>query len=267
MQLDVLFLLLISGHLLGDFYLQPTVLAKGKAKNFLALLLHSVIYTISIVIFLLPYISQYMLWFLLVLFVSHIVVDWIKLQFLRMASQNTKIKPMIFIVDQIVHIAIIFVIAYIHANNWYIISNFIGTCLQDFWQGMQVNIEPETLLRYLLIFLIIGKPANCLIKEINHPTNIQKPYRQAPPLLKATAQETEYKNAGSLIGTLERILVAIMVILGQYAAVGLIFTAKSITRYDKITKEPSFAEYYLVGTLLSVLIAVVSALLLLPSSL
>lgn len=51
-----------------------------------------------------------------------------------------------------------------------------------------------------------------------------------------------------------------MIILKQYAAIGLVFTAKSIARYDEITKNPSFAEYYLVGTLLSVIIAVSAVL-------
>jgi hypothetical protein len=49
-------------------------------------------------------------------------------------------------------------------------------------------------------------------------------------------------------------------ILKQYAAIGLIFTAKSITRYDKIAKDPAFAEYYLVGTLFSLLISIISVL-------
>ena len=39
--------------------------------------------------------------------------------------------------------------------------------------------------------------------------------------------------------------------MDQYAAMGLVLTAKSIARYDKITKDEKFAEYYLLGTLLS----------------
>lgn len=44
--------------------------------------------------------------------------------------------------------------------------------------------------------------------------------------------------------------------LEQYSAVGLVLTAKSIARYDRITKEQDFAEYYLLGTLLSTIYAV-----------
>ena len=44
-------------------------------------------------------------------------------------------------------------------------------------------------------------------------------------------------------------------------AVGLVLTAKSIARYDRISKDKDFAEYYLMGTLLSTICAVIAALL------
>lgn len=45
----------------------------------------------------------------------------------------------------------------------------------------------------------------------------------------------------------------ILLAVRQYSAAGLVLTAKSIARYDKISKESDFAEYYLIGTLLSLL--------------
>ena len=47
----------------------------------------------------------------------------------------------------------------------------------------------------------------------------------------------------------------------QYSAVGLVLTAKSIARYDRISKDQSFAEYYLLGTLLSTICAAAVTLL------
>jgi hypothetical protein len=64
-------------------------------------------------------------------------------------------------------------------------------------------------------------------------------------------------GAGAVIGSLERILMLIFLGLNQFAAVGLIMTAKSIARYDKISKDPIFAEYYLIGTLYSILVTVI----------
>jgi len=49
--------------------------------------------------------------------------------------------------------------------------------------------------------------------------------------------------------------------MGQYAAMGLLMAAKSMARYDKITKGPAFAEYYLIGTLFSLFFAIVSYLI------
>lgn len=50
--------------------------------------------------------------------------------------------------------------------------------------------------------------------------------------------------------------------LPDYSAVGLVLTAKSIARYDRISKEQEFAEYYLLGTLLSTIYAITVSLVL-----
>ncbi|MDZ7270858.1 MAG: hypothetical protein ONB17_04525 [candidate division KSB1 bacterium] len=66
-------------------------------------------------------------------------------------------------------------------------------------------------------------------------------------------------GAGALIGALERAMTITFVLLGQYTALGLILTAKSITRFEKL-KDRRFAEYYLVGTLASMLWAILVGL-------
>ena len=50
-----------------------------------------------------------------------------------------------------------------------------------------------------------------------------------------------------MIGILERFIMALSLIFGQFASVSLVFTAKSIARYNKISESQSFAEYYLIG--------------------
>ena len=50
--------------------------------------------------------------------------------------------------------------------------------------------------------------------------------------------------------------------MNQYSAIGFVLTAKSIARYERISREQDFAEYYLLGTLLSTIVAIgVSVLL------
>ena len=63
------------------------------------------------------------------------------------------------------------------------------------------------------------------------------------------------KGAGALIGVFERAITLTFVLLGEYTAIALIFTAKSIARFEEL-KDRQFAEYYLVGTLSSILFAI-----------
>jgi len=69
------------------------------------------------------------------------------------------------------------------------------------------------------------------------------------------------QNAGLYIGWLERFLILTALLLRSPAAVGLILTAKAITRYPEF-KSARFAEYVLIGTLLSVSLAFVGAVFL-----
>jgi hypothetical protein len=68
------------------------------------------------------------------------------------------------------------------------------------------------------------------------------------------------KGAGALIGVLERTLTLTFVLAGQYTALALIVTAKSIARFEEL-KDRRFAEYYLIGTLSSILCALLVGLL------
>lgn len=67
-----------------------------------------------------------------------------------------------------------------------------------------------------------------------------------------------HKGAGRLIGILERTLMLPMILYGQWGAIGLLLAAKSIARFEEL-KVRKFAEYYLVGTLMSLLVALAVA--------
>jgi hypothetical protein len=59
---------------------------------------------------------------------------------------------------------------------------------------------------------------------------------------------------GRAIGALERAIGLTLVLLGQFGALGLIIAAKSLARF-KALEDREFAEYFLVGTLSSLLVA------------
>ena len=89
------------------------------------------------------------------------------------------------------------------------------------------------------------------------------------PLLKsgfhiAGESTNEMENAGMYIGWLERFVVLTALVLQSPATVGLILTAKSIARYPEL-KSVRFAEYFLIGTLLSLSIGIVGGLILLKA--
>lgn len=64
-------------------------------------------------------------------------------------------------------------------------------------------------------------------------------------------------NRGRLIGDIERLLLAGMVAAGSYAALGFTIAAKGLIRSRDLEKH-EFAEYFLIGTLSSTLIALVA---------
>jgi len=86
-----------------------------------------------------------------------------------------------------------------------------------------INSNMSNILRLLLFFSIIGKPVNEIFKTL---------------------------------------FSRFQVLMGQFAAIGLIFTAKSVARYNKISENQSFAEYYLIGSLFSMISVLVTYILL-----
>lgn len=268
MQSNLLFWLLVCGHLLGDFYFQSEDLVSKKKNNAFYLGLHGIIYFSVLLLLLTPIMNEKIFIAILLIAASHLAIDLLKVwinkaepsnQLLNVARKNS------FFFDQLIHLGIIMLIAYYYAIHNYIALNKLGNTLFEAYFHLEIVIHPLILLRILFVVLLIGKPANILIREINKKENIKKTYRSESE--SATNQDqtiSEYQNAGKIIGILERLIIVVMLILEQYAAIGLVLTAKSITRYDKISKEPSFAEYYLVGTLLSLLIAIAAVLLVQP---
>ena len=63
-------------------------------------------------------------------------------------------------------------------------------------------------------------------------------------------------RAGRTIGILERWIVVTLTVIGQFGLIGLVLAAKSVARFKRLEQE-EFAEYYLLGTLYSLLMALV----------
>ncbi len=72
--------------------------------------------------------------------------------------------------------------------------------------------------------------------------------------------ESQEIKKGKIIGIIERIMFFFFVITGNYTSIAFVLTAKGITRY-KALNDKNFAEYVLIGTLLSSSLAIVGAYL------
>ena len=59
---------------------------------------------------------------------------------------------------------------------------------------------------------------------------------------------------------LERVVILLLGALGLYGSIALVLTAKSLARFKQLEKQ-EFAEKYLVGTLISLIIAILALLI------
>jgi hypothetical protein len=91
-------------------------------------------------------------------------------------------------------------------------------------------------------------------------TIVRKLLERYPHTLPLSGDEPDGRYAtGRTIGVLERIIIFTLVLLNQWAALGFVIAAKSLARFKELESQ-AFADYYLIGTLASVLVAVVTGI-------
>lgn len=241
-----MFVIFFLVHILCDFYFQTETMALKKRTELKWVVYHSILYggaAILLFILFLPGLN----WRCMACFaISHGVIDLLKF-FCKFRSRFWRSERNVFLLDQTIHIFVIFMIVY--SLREVDVKILYRVNVQSFFDAF--GLSECNLLSWLVKLLLIHKPVNILIA---HMLSSYKPSS-------SISQSGNDKNAGRYIGTLERIIMSVFISLGQYSAVGLVLTAKSITRYDKITKEQDFAEYYLLGTLLSTISAISISLL------
>lgn len=235
-------LLLLIGHFLGDFYFQTNSLAKEKESSVQKLLLHCLIYWLVMVAVLLPVFNWSLFWLAATVSFLHLLIDGGKHFLTKRQSLNEKKEAGVYLVDQACHIFVLLT-AYVYL----VFSNisirylaWIDTLI------LGLGIDMNAALSWVLILLILIQPASITIRKVlNH-------YRPDSE----EAIDDGIPNAGALIGIFERFIILLMLSVNQLTAIGFVLTAKSVARYNKISENPQFAEYYLLGTLLSSLLII-----------
>lgn len=245
------FILLLLAHIIGDFYIQSSYMSKMKAQSIKWLFIHCICYWANIMVVSLPVMSWEIAEFGTVVAIAHIVIDVVKYVYISKLIKNRKLTMLkerdVFFADQALHLLCLMVAAYLFALKVGKL-NLLGSIAEFF---AILEIPKVSFISWITALLIIHKPANIAISKL---LVIYKPKDNDDDL-------KQDKNAGRFIGTLERIIILIFISIKQYSAIGLVLTAKSIARYDRISKEKDFAEYYLLGTLISTVVVIIVSFL------
>ncbi|HBN85444.1 MAG TPA: hypothetical protein DDZ89_16560 [Clostridiales bacterium] len=246
-MLSNLLLLCFIGHISGDFYLSKDPV-NGKINKFSKLLVHTGVYIIPFIILFLLFGRSYGL-FMVFLWIctAHFLIDLVgffisKSRFTKkLNSKSNQCGLANYAIDEFLHILFTLLIGIYFSNPTF---NIISVpFINDFLKV--VNLDLTRALKWVLLVLCIYKPVNItFVKAFSHYKPLEK------------EESVDVKKAGAVIGFLERFLIIIFINIQQYSAIGLILTAKSIARYDSISKSQDFAEYYLIGTLSSLLSAI-----------
>lgn len=124
------------------------------------------------------------------------------------------------------------------------------------------KISWEYFLVFLFGTLLVANEANHIVRFVLSKLKVE------PHLAKETSQSNNTRaekdsldlKRGRIIGIIERVLMFYFVIEGNPASIGLILAAKSITRFKELD-DKNFAEYVLIGTLLSAFLAIIIGVL------
>ncbi len=254
-MIDLLLLLILS-HLVADFLLQSNRMAEKKYQSRIKeYLKHAAAHLTVMAVLTHFYFSPDLLFLWLLLPVMHTVQDFIKN---RLFSPAHPAEALIFLMDQALHLLIIFL-------TWQWILPHPGKAVAEFYSNLPapageavVNMISEqlSLLPVLFTMVVYGYVIFGGAVLVRKVLNIK-----ALGLADAHRKNGDTGTAGRYIGLLERALILTLTLIGEFTSIAFVLTAKSIARYKELEAR-NFAEYYLVGTLLSSLIAIAGGLLL-----
>lgn len=237
--------LILLGHIIGDFYVQTDKIAEKKKVLMKYMILHCFIYTIVIGVGFYVLIRDIVGTLVIsgIIFLSHLIIDLIKRKYDR---KVTKYEYINFLIDQTIHIVALFLISLISKELF---------CFPISGNLMMNNLNMKMYIVVTLAFFVCWKPAAIFISLVFKiiPETIEQSNQKEGTNKKI---EIEGVKIGSWIGILEREIILILGLMGQFGAIGFVLTAKSLARFKQLENK-SFAEKYLVGTLLSAFTAIV----------
>lgn len=220
---------ILLAHLLTDFVLQPkSWVAERNSKHFASskLYFHGLVTGLMALLF-----TGLAYWpAAIIIMITHVLIDAWK------SYQKEKIQY--FLLDQSLHMLVIL------ACWVYYFVNVDNLMMAFYRFGLNSNFW---LLMLAIIFLT--SPAGILIGQLT------KGWREK------IINPESLANAGKWIGIIERLIVFIFVLVGQYAAISLLIAAKGIIRFNEKDRPEVKTEYLVIGTLMSIGIALIVGVL------
>jgi hypothetical protein len=239
---EIALILFYAGHIAGDFFLQSGEVAEGKKEHTGLLLRHGFLIWISHLTVLLPFWNIYVVIGTSLIALVHTAVDGIK----GSSEKRWHMPLTIFVLDQVVHWLVIL-------SVWIVLKNF--NLLRDVW--VTLPLSWMTIICNVAIvasgYIFIGKGGTAVVRGILEQFSLPQ-IRDVPNGVESTTY-----SMGRTIGCLERVLVYTLVLIGQWGVLGLVIAAKSIARFRELERQ-HFADYYLIGTLSSIIVAIAAGL-------
>ena len=245
-----IFLILCLGHLASDFLLQTDAMVKAKKHGGAAYWKHGLVHYVAILVVaafadpaLLVRIRFQAICVALV--GAHLLIDFCKEHLT--AAAKIRDNALTFLTDQAAHVVTIVAAALLVTGTSPVaaVARFAALVPQR-----------DRILAVLVIYFAVVFAGGYAIRYLTRPLT-----RHLPQL--GDESTLSLRNAGMYIGWLERSLVLTAMILRSPATVGLVLAAKSIARFPELGKSERFAEYFLIGTLLSLLAAIFGGIVLL----
>lgn len=222
---------LVFAHLLADFLFQKSSWVKDRIeKKWRAKSLYLHILIVGLLTWLFSGKFQ-IIWIPVFVVVTHFFTDvW------KSYSKNSVAH---FFLDQVIHILIIIV-------AWLFYSE---VKLEDF-EGLWDQLNSAKVLGIITGYYFVMWPAGFFIAKITENWQNQ-------------INTEGLTDAGKWIGISERILILTFVLINQFAGIGFLIAAKSILRFGEIKNkgQRKDAEYILLGTMISFILAILTGLL------
>lgn len=250
-----LFYLLLVAHLLGDFIFQNNKQVQNKQLPYpqrrKAIIEHVLQMTLIAValyfldcIFLLGTFSFGSLLMIFAVGVLHGVIDNFK-PWLREKIPGKFKDILAFSLDQLLHFLSILILLGLYfgasRDSWLVILKPEGVAL--FYAGAVLLLFSTVFAAYFIrVFLMTFSI-------------------QAEAQAESENQLKGRESFGFMIGLVERTLIFLFVVMNAYAGVATVVAVKSLARFKEIENDRDFAEYYLIGNLLSLFFGLTGGLL------